>query len=80
MAQRLHDIIAVLRDSGVGVVYISHRLEEVFRIADRMTIMKDGALVGVTTPHDATIDDVIRMMVGRSLAAMFPESGASQHR
>ena len=73
-AQRLHDIIAVLRDSGVGIVYISHRLEEVFRIADRMTIMKDGALVGVTTPQTASIDDVIRMMVGRSLAAMFPKA------
>ncbi|MCB8881941.1 sugar ABC transporter ATP-binding protein [Acidisoma cellulosilytica] len=73
-AQRLHDIIAVLRDSGVGIVYISHRLEEVFKIADRMTIMKDGALVGVTSPQVSTIDDVIRMMVGRSLAALFPKA------
>ncbi|HEX3982225.1 MAG TPA: sugar ABC transporter ATP-binding protein [Acidisoma sp.] len=73
-AERLHEIIAVLRSSGVGIVYISHRLEEVFKIADRMTIMKDGALVGVTSPQTSTIDDVIRMMVGRNLAAMFPKS------
>ena len=73
-ADRLHDIIAVLRQSGVGIVYISHRLEEVFRIADRMTVMKDGALVGVTTPAESTVDDVIRMMVGRSLSARFPKA------
>ncbi|MCB8875888.1 sugar ABC transporter ATP-binding protein [Acidisoma silvae] len=73
-AQRLHDIIAVLRASGVGIVYISHRLEEVFKIADRMTVMKDGALVGVTSPQTSTIDDVIRMMVGRNLSAMFPKA------
>ena len=72
-ADRLHAIIAVLRESGVGIVYISHRLEEVFRIADRMTVMKDGALVGVTTPAESTVDDVIRMMVGRSLATLFPK-------
>ena len=76
-AERLHEIIAVLRASGVGIVYISHRLEEVFRIADRMTVMKDGTLVGVTSPRESTIDDVIRMMVGRNLAAMFPKS---EHR
>ncbi|WP_159014668.1 sugar ABC transporter ATP-binding protein [Acidisoma sp. S159] len=72
-AERLHEIIAVLRDSSVGIVYISHRLEEVFRIADRMTVMKDGALVGVTTPQESRIDDVIRMMVGRPLSTMFPK-------
>jgi ribose transport system ATP-binding protein len=72
-ADRLHEIIAVLQESGVGIVYISHRLEEVFRIADRMTVMKDGALVGVTSPRESTIDDVIRMMVGRSLSAFFPK-------
>lgn len=73
-AERLHDIIAVLRDSGVGIVYISHRLEEVFKIADRMTVMKDGALVGVTSPAKSTVDDVIRMMVGRPLSALFPKA------
>ena len=65
---------------GVGIVYISHRLEEVFRIADRMTVMKDGALVGVTTPQRVGIDDVIRMMVGRPLAALFPKARASADR
>ena len=73
-AERLHGIIAGLRADGVGIVYISHRLEEVFRIADRITVMKDGQVAGVTTPSQSGIDDVIRMMVGRPLAAMFPKA------
>ena len=73
-AERLHGIIAGLRAEGVGIVYISHRLEEVFRIADRITVMKDGQVAGVTTPRKSGIDDVIRMMVGRPLAAMFPKA------
>ncbi len=72
-AARLHGIIAGLRAEGVGIVYISHRLEEVFRISDRMTVMKDGRVVGVTTPRESGVEDVIRMMVGRPLAALFPK-------
>lgn len=71
-ALRLHGIIRELRKNGVGIVYISHRLEEVFEIADRMTVMKDGSIVGTVTPQNATMDDVIKMMVGRPLAALFP--------
>jgi ribose transport system ATP-binding protein len=74
-AERLHAVIRDLRRQGVGIVYISHRLDEVFSIADRMTVMKDGQVVGTVTPRDATVEDVIRMMVGRPLAAMFPERG-----
>ncbi len=73
-AERLHGIIAGLRAEGVGIVYISHRLDEVFRIADRITVMKDGRTVGVTTPAESSVDEVIRMMVGRPLAAMFPKA------
>ncbi|GGE11854.1 ribose import ATP-binding protein RbsA 3 [Aureimonas endophytica] len=75
-AERLHRIIADLRGHGVGIVYISHRLDEVFRISDRMTVLKDGQLVGTVEARDVTIDTVIRMMVGRPLAALFPERGA----
>ncbi len=75
-AERLHKVIADLRAHNVGVVYISHRLEEVMRISDRMTVMKDGQLVGTVAAGDVTIEDIIRMMVGRPLSAMFPEKGA----
>jgi ribose transport system ATP-binding protein len=74
-AERLHEIIADLRSHGVGVVYISHRLEEVLRISDRMTVMKDGQVVGTVTAGNAGLDDIIRMMVGRPLAALFPAQG-----
>ena len=50
-AERLHAIIARLRSQGVGIVYISHRLDEVFRISDRMTVMKDGQVVGTWPPR-----------------------------
>lgn len=72
-ADRLHKIIADLRTHGVGVVYISHRLDEVFEIADRMTVLKDGAYVGTVATGDVTVEEIIRMMVGRPLAAMFPD-------
>jgi ribose transport system ATP-binding protein len=72
-AERLHTIIGSLRAQGVGIVYISHRLEEVFKIADRITVMKDGLGVGTVPASGVTIDQVIRMMVGRSLDAMFPD-------
>ena len=74
-AMKLHGIIRGLRDQGVGIVYISHRLDEVFDIADRMTVMKDGETVGTVQTGDVGMDDVIRMMVGRPIAAMFPDRG-----
>ena len=74
-AERLHAIIRKLRDEGVGVIYISHRLDEILRVADRVTVMKDGQVVGTKTAADITIDEAIRMMVGRPMAALFPEKG-----
>jgi ribose transport system ATP-binding protein len=74
-AMKLHGIIRGLRDRGVGIVYISHRLDEVFDIADRMTVMKDGQTVGTVDRDQVKIDDIIRMMVGRPISAMFPERG-----
>jgi ribose transport system ATP-binding protein len=74
-AMRLHQIIRGLRDRGVGVVYISHRLDEVFDIADRMTVLKDGKYVGTVQTGDVKVDDIIRMMVGRPISTMFPDRG-----
>ncbi|MBV8082737.1 MAG: sugar ABC transporter ATP-binding protein, partial [Candidatus Eremiobacteraeota bacterium] len=69
---RLFDIIRTLTAHGVGVVYISHRLEEVFAIADRITVFRDGRLIETRPRSDFTQDDVIRLMVGRALSAHFP--------
>ena len=72
-AERLHEIIGRLRAEGVGIVYISHRLEEVLSIADRVTVMKDGQVVATRPAAGLTIEEMIRMMVGRPMAALFPE-------
>ena len=71
-AKRLLGIVSDLRARGVGVVYISHRLQEVFEIADRITVLKDGQKVSTVKPAETTMDGLIRMMVGRPLAALFP--------
>ncbi|MBT7302940.1 MAG: sugar ABC transporter ATP-binding protein, partial [Victivallales bacterium] len=70
-ADRLLGLIRQLRERGVGIIYISHRLEEVLDIADRMTILRDGALVGTYEADSVDRQDVIRHMAGRSLEAMY---------
>src|SRR5712692_9133230 len=62
----LFRIIRKLRESGVGVVHISHRLEELKRISDRVTVMRDGQYIATVETKDASIDQIIRMMVGRA--------------
>ncbi len=69
------NLLAFLRRlavSGVGILYISHKLKEVFSVADRVTVLRDGRYVGTRTTSDITQDDVIRMMVGRELGNMYP--------
>ncbi|MCB1347766.1 MAG: sugar ABC transporter ATP-binding protein [Maritimibacter sp.] len=75
-AQRLLDIIDGLRAEGVGIVYISHRLDEVMHISDRITVLKDGSSVATVARGDVTIDELIGMMVGRTLDALFGEDVA----
>ncbi|WOD13933.1 sugar ABC transporter ATP-binding protein [Paraburkholderia kirstenboschensis] len=77
-AYRLLDIVRDLKSRGVGVVYISHRLEEVFAIADRITVLKDGRRVDTVKPADITRDELIRKMVGRPLSVLFPERHATK--
>jgi ribose transport system ATP-binding protein len=62
-----------LKQKGTTVIYISHHLEEIFQIADRVTVLKDGKEVSSKAIGDTNIDDVIRMMIGRELGDMFPE-------
>jgi ABC-type sugar transport system ATPase subunit len=68
---RLFAIVRRLRDSGVAIVFVSHRLEEVFAICDRITVLRDGEKVGERVTAETTINEVIRMMVGRSLSAYY---------
>ncbi len=68
----LFETLTMLKQKGVAICYISHRLEEVFRIADRITVAKDGRIVGSVTPGEVTPEAVIRLMIGRSLTSMYP--------
>ncbi len=71
--QRLFRFIHDLRARGVGIIYITHRLEEIFRIADRVTVLRDGRYVGTYPIGQITLDDLIRLMVGRDLTEKFPK-------
>jgi rhamnose transport system ATP-binding protein len=71
--ERLFDVIARLRAGGAGVIYISHRLEEIASIADRITVLRDGRTVATHQRQEVTRADLIRLMVGRELAAVFPK-------
>jgi ABC-type sugar transport system ATPase subunit len=62
-----------LREQGVGIIYISHRLEEVFELADRVTVLRDGKYVDTLDVANATPARLISMMVGRSLDTLFPK-------
>jgi len=70
---RLFATIRRLKDRGVAIVYISHRLDEVKAIGDRATILRDGAYVGTVPVAETTIDEMIRLMVGRDLKDKFPK-------
>lgn len=70
--ERLFVIIADLRKQGIGIIYISHRLDEVFAIADRVTILRDGANVGDSPLAAITRQQIVEMMVGREMTGEFP--------
>jgi rhamnose transport system ATP-binding protein len=71
--KRLFGIVRLLRDRGVAVIYISHRLEEVFLLADRVTVLRDGVFVATKPVADTDHGDLIHMMVGRRIEALFPK-------
>ncbi len=70
----LYAVVRDLRKSGVGVIYISHRLEEIFQLADRVTVLRDGQSVGTNQVDDINETELIRMMVGREVTNIYPPS------
>ena len=70
---QLFKIINKLRDEGKGIVYISHKMDEIFQIADRITVFRDGERVGTDRANETTLDRMITMMVGRPVSEMFPK-------
>ena len=71
--EQLFNVIALLRKHGVGIVYISHRLDEIAAVADRITVLRDGQTVDTRAATDVDRATLIRMMVGRELSAVFPK-------
>ena len=69
---RLLQVLRMLRDRGVGIIYVSHKLDEVFAVSNRITVLKDGKLVGTVRTADTTQEAVVHMMVGRELDQLFP--------
>ncbi|MBT5247734.1 MAG: sugar ABC transporter ATP-binding protein [Microbacteriaceae bacterium] len=70
---RLFTVVRNLRDQGSAVVFVSHRLDEVFALCDRMTVMRDGSTVGTSLISETSDSEVVRMMVGREVSELFPK-------
>ena len=71
-ARNLYEVIEQLRNQGVGIIYISHRLEELTKLADRVTVLRDGEVVETRNMAGTTREQLIQLMVGRELSAVFP--------
>src|SRR5205085_4227714 len=78
--ERLVAMIAALKAQGVAIIYISHRLEEVFRIADRATVLRDGQVMATLNPAETTRTALIRLMVGREVQESERGDGRSSER
>ncbi len=70
--ERLFEIIHKLKQKGVGIIYISHFLEEVQRVADRFTVLRDGKMIRSGAMHEVSLDEIIQMMVGQEFSELFP--------
>jgi ribose transport system ATP-binding protein len=70
--KRLFALIKQRRQDGTLILYISHRLDEVFKVADRITVLKDGELIGTVRPNETDENQLIKMMVGRTLGEFYP--------
>lgn len=75
--EQLFKTVRALKDKGVAFIYISHRMEEIFAICDRITVLRDGQWVGVKRIAETNFDEIVQMMVGRALGDRFPERAAT---
>ena len=69
----MFEIIRDLRARGLAIIFITHRLEEVFEISDRIIVLRDGERVGTLRTAEANVEQIIRLMVGRDIERYFPE-------
>lgn len=71
--ENLFKVMKALRKKGVSIVYISHRMEEIFALCDRITILRDGSYIGTENISEIDMDGVVRMMIGREIGERFPK-------
>ncbi len=71
--EHLFRIINMLKNKGCGIIYISHKMEEILKISDEVTVMRDGAKVATKAAKDLSMNEIIRLMVGRELSNRYPE-------
>lgn len=74
--ERLFLVARGLKSKGAGILFISHRFDEVFDLCDRITVMRDGRYIGTHNTHEVTDEQVVREMVGRDIATLFPKTEA----
>jgi rhamnose transport system ATP-binding protein len=70
---RLFKIVRLLKARGVGIIYISHRMDEIFTLGDRVTVLRDGAYVGTRNVAETNAGELVQMMVGRTIESLFPK-------
>ncbi len=75
--ENLFRVVRTLQASGIGIIYISHRLKEIFELADEVTVLKDGRYVDTRLVADVTMDDLVRLMIGRDLTDVYPKRAAA---
>ena len=68
----LFQVVRGLKEKGVSIVYISHRMEEIFELCDRITVLRDGSYIGTAKVSDLTMNDVVKMMIGREIGERYP--------
>ena len=61
-------------EKGVSIVYISHRMEEIFELCDRITILRDGSYIGVKKIPETNMNEIVKMMIGREIGERYPSS------
>lgn len=69
----LFKVVRSLKEKGVSIVYISHRMEEIFELCDRITILRDGQYVGTRNIPETNMDEIVKMMIGREIGERYPE-------
>ncbi|HEY1864349.1 MAG TPA: ATP-binding cassette domain-containing protein, partial [Roseiarcus sp.] len=75
--ERLFGVVSSLKAHGVAMMFVSHRMEEIYRVADRIAVLRDGRLIGMRPTGEIERDEAVRMMVGRPLSTIYPQRRSS---